>query len=502
MPPKAVTHYRGGWSFKSAEISLLLKKSTVRKVKLPSFARRIALNFIRQAFSVANIDPAFVKALIRKPAFVHGGPRARRMPWPRRQHFDGREKRAVIRLMNREIRKGGAIIYGGLEEKAYCDAFAKYLGGGYAKAVNSGTNALYVALRALDLKPGSEVVVPPITDAGGTMPVALLNCIPIPADSEKGSLNTSAEEIKRVISRRTSAIVVAHISGHPVDMDPILELGAELDVPVIEDCAQAHGALYKGRMVGTFGAIAAFSTMFGKQHCTGAQGGVVFTKQTLLFARIRQISDRGKPYGAIGNPANLVASLNFNQNEIGMAIGRVQLEKLPAALQARRSFVTHVQNELEELAGVSLIADVPGCSGSYWFVMLRLDTSKLSCDSQEFATSLAQEGIGGVSAGYPFIPTDQPWHQNAFGSTLLPWSPMPGSRQPRHFPLSNAHDANRTIVRVDVHESLGNREARDLARAIKKVARHYRIAAQPISISDAAGVLAPPSEVPLSLTLW
>ena len=86
--------------------------------------------------------------------------------------------------------------------------------------------------------------------------------------------------------------------------------------------AHSFPTRYKGRMVGSLGAISAFSTMFGKQHCTGAQGGVVFTKNTLLFARARQVADRGKPYGAVDNPTNLVASLNFNQDEISMAIGR------------------------------------------------------------------------------------------------------------------------------------------------------------------------------------
>ena len=221
----------------------------------------------------------------------------------------------------------------GPETKAYCRAFAEYLGGGYAAAVNSGTNAVYVALRALDLEPGSEVIVPAITDAGGAMPVALLNCIPVPADCEPGSLNTSRGQIKEVLTDRTAAIVVAHLTGHAVDHGSDPGSGGRRNIPVVEDCAQAHGALYKGRMVGTFGAISAFSTMFGKHHATGAQGGVVFTRDTLLFARARQVIDRGKPFGALGNPTNVIASLNFNQDEISMAIGRVQLEKLPAALR-------------------------------------------------------------------------------------------------------------------------------------------------------------------------
>jgi dTDP-4-amino-4,6-dideoxygalactose transaminase len=438
--------------------------------------KSVLISLARRFLELVNIDPAFVNALIRRPAAVHGGPRVRRWPWPRRRHFDHREKRAVGRLLDREIRKGGAIIYGGLETKAYCQAFADFLGGGYAAAVNSGTNAVYVALRALDLDPGSEVVVPGITDAGGTMPVALINCIPVPADSEPGSLNTSADQIKSVLTDRTAAIVVAHLSGHPVDVDPILELAGKRNIPVIEDCAQAHGALYKGRMVGTFGSISAFSTMFGKHHATGAQGGVVFTRDTLLFARARQVIDRGKPFGALWNPGNLIASLNFNQDEISMAIGRVQLEKLPGALRARRNFVSLVAGGLQGVKAVSLVGDAEGCAGAYWFLCLRLNGQLLSCNAQQFATALELEGIGGVHPGYPFVPTDLPWHRDAvvFGTSRMPWSLRPQTR-PLHYELPNAHASNQAIVRVDVHESLGTEEARDLSLAVKKIAHYYGV---------------------------
>ncbi|THD77679.1 MAG: hypothetical protein E7812_13030 [Phenylobacterium sp.] len=439
--------------------------------------KRLAFPVAKRLLEAANIEPATVKAVIRPPPQVHGGPRARRFPWPRRRHFDQREKQAVVRLMDREIRKGGAIVYGGPETKAYCDAFANFLGGGHAVAVNSGTNAVYVALRALDLEPGSEVIVPPITDAGGTMPVALLNCIPVPTDSMPGSLNVSAEQIRQVITDRTSAIVIAHISGHPVDLDPILALAAEHNIPVVEDCAQAHGALYKGRPVGTFGAIAAFSTMFGKHHATGAQGGVVFTRDTMLFARARQVTDRGKPVGAPGAAGNVVASLNFNQDEISMAIGRVQLAKLPGALEARRRFAGLVAQGLKDVEGVRLVADGPETVGAYWFLCLQLDEARLSCDGPQFAAALELEGIGGVSAGYPFFPTDHPWYRDAivFGKSGLPWSLR--QEKPKRYDIPNAHAANRRIVRVDVHEQLGPGEAKHLATAIRKIARHYAIAA-------------------------
>src|ERR1700747_3321331 len=107
--------------------------------------KQLTVRVLREVLDLLNIDPALIKAIIRTPPALHGGPRARRWPWPRRRHFDKREKRAVVQLLNREIRKGGAVIYGGPETKAYCTAFARYLGGGYAAAVNSGTNAVYVA---------------------------------------------------------------------------------------------------------------------------------------------------------------------------------------------------------------------------------------------------------------------------------------------------------------------------------------------------------------------
>ena len=429
---------------------------------------------IIKTLDAANIDPALIKAIIKKPPMVHGGPRARRFPWPRRRHFDKRERDAVMRLMNREISRGGAIVYGGPEEKAYCQAFADYLGGGFAKAVNSGTNAVYVALRALDLEPGSEVIVPPITDQGGCMPVAMMNCIPIPADSDPGSINTSAEQIAKVITNRTSAILIAHITGHPLDMDPIIELAAKHGIPVIEDCAQAHGALYKGRMIGTLTEISAFSTMFGKHHSTGAQGGVVFTRDTMLFARTRLIADRGKPAGVVCPTGNAVASLNFNQDEISMAIGRVQLEKLRTNIETRRAFVAIVEQGLKSVEGLSLVTAPKDSSGAYWFLLLRLDFSKLRCTSLEFANALDAEGIGGAQCGYPFFPTDHPWYRNAivYGASGLPWSIV--QQKPQHFELPNAHEANRMMVRVDVHEQLGPKEARDLTTAIAKVARFFR----------------------------
>src|SRR5699024_4098238 len=113
-------------------------------------------------------------------------------------------------------------------------------------------------------------------------------------------------------------------------------LGKKHNIPVVEDCAQAHEAKINGQLVGTFGDIAAFSTMFGKHHSTGGQGGVVFTKDEALYKRARQASDRGKPFGLPAGATNPIASLNFNLNDLAATIGREQLKKLPGLVERRR----------------------------------------------------------------------------------------------------------------------------------------------------------------------
>ena len=203
---------------------------------------------------------------------IDGGKPLRETPFPPRALFGAAERDAALRLFDGAIESGSPIGYGGPEEQAYEAEFAAAHGGGFADLVNSGTSALYAALGGLELEPASEVVVPPISDPGGVMPVALLNLVPVVADAAPGSFNAGPEQIEAVLSPRTRAIVVAHIAGEPAEMDAILERARGRGVPVVEDCAQAHGARFGGRMAGTLGTLGVFSTMSGKHHATGPQG--------------------------------------------------------------------------------------------------------------------------------------------------------------------------------------------------------------------------------------
>lgn len=407
---------------------------------------------------------------------IDGGPKVRTDAWPSRRLFGEKEKWAVTALFDRCIETGEAFGYNGPEEEAFCREFAEALGGGFADGVNSGTNAVYVALRSLEIEPYTEVIVPPITDPGGVMPVPLMNCIPVPADSAPGSYNTDAERIKARLTERTSVIIVAHIAGIPADMDPILELARERSIPVVEDCAQAHGATYKGRRVGTFGDVAAFSTMFGKHLATGGQGGVVFTRREEVYWKIRQMADRGKPFGLEGASDNVVAALNCNMDELNATIGRVQLHKLTDIIARRRRLALAIEEGCRQrLATIRLIGDPPHGESSYWFLFFQFEPERLGVDKARFVQALAAEGLP-VGASYLHCPPHWPWfrQRSVHGKTNLPWSSMQykGDAE-QSYPMPNVEATDARHFRMGFHESWTDREITDTLSALEKVEQVY-----------------------------
>lgn len=410
-----------------------------------------------------------------KQLAMNGGPKVRNTPFPDRSLLGTEEKEAVMALFDEAIATGSAFGYMGPQEQAYCTEFAEYMGGGYADAVNSGTSAVYVALRALDLEPFTEVVVSPITDPGGMMPIPLLNCIPVVADAAPGKYNTDAEQIERVITPLTSAIVVAHIGGEPLDMDAIIAVAKKYNIPVVEDCAQAHGAKINGQLVGTFGDIAAFSTMFGKHHCTGGQGGMVYTKDESLYWRARQASDRGKPFGLPEGSTNVIASHNLNLNDLAATIGREQLKKLPRIVDRRRAVVAELTKHFKDLKSLIIPSQEEGAEASYWWWRLEVNLSKLTCDKDTYCRALLAEGIP-LNPSYRAMPHLMDWFKNksVFGTSGYPWTaPEYKGDANREFPCPNAIAATDVQFNLNIHESWGQQEIDDTVTAFKKVEQAF-----------------------------
>lgn len=384
------------------------------------------------------------------------------------------ERKAVVELMDRSIAQGKAFDrYGGVEVDAYEKEFARWVGFKYATAVSSGTAAIHSALGALRLEPGTEVVCSPITDPGAIAPVLFNQCIPVFADGSPESYNVQPEGVEKVITRRTGAIVVAHIAGEPCRIAEIAAIARRRGIPLIEDCAQSHGATYRGRLTGSFGTMAAFSLMSGKHHTSGGQGGMVLTDDEELYWNAKRFADRGKPFGS-SEPTNLLLGLNYRMTELEAAIGRVQLRRLPGFVSRRQRLAGRFARRLAETKAFRLGWVPPGARSAYWFLRVRVDLERLTVDKEQVARALAAEGVP-AAATYTSLIHVQKWfaERRTFGESGLPWT-LPGARKIDYSDCCpNAARALERHVIVHFHESLSDAVIDGMARAFAKVDRAY-----------------------------
>ncbi|QRQ84512.1 DegT/DnrJ/EryC1/StrS family aminotransferase [Cupriavidus oxalaticus] len=258
-------------------------------------------------------------------------------PWP---SFSQEEAQAVQRvLLSNRVN-----YWTGTECRDFEKEFAAWCGAGHAITLANGTLALDVALRALDIGPGDEVVVAPRTFLASVSCVVNAGATPVFADVDADSGNLSARTIAAVLTPRTRALICVHLGGLPCDMDPIMALAREHGLKVIEDCAQAHGAVYKGRMVGTIGDVGAWSFCQDKIMTTGGEGGMVTTSDPVLWSRMWSYKDHGKSWEAMYDRAHPPGfrwvhdsfGTNWRMTEMQAAIGRIQLRRM-ADWHARRS---------------------------------------------------------------------------------------------------------------------------------------------------------------------
>lgn len=343
---------------------------------------------------------------------------------PPRRLFGEAELQQVRAVFEHAWAIGTDFGYQGPFEAAYTQAVVQWQGGGFADAVSSGTAALWLAALALELPAGSEVICSPVTDPGGITPLVALGLKPVLADSAPGSWRLAPESVQERITPRTRALLVTHVGGIPCDLDALLAVARARDLRVIEDCAQAHGARWRGQQVGTFGDCATFSTMFSKHHATGGCGGLVYTRDARLYERLRAWADRGKPFHAPDfapkDPTTfMMAGLNFNQDEISCAIGTSTLARLPAILAARRALVERLVVGLQAARAIYLPSLPPDAEPAYFFVTLGVHLERLTVDKPTFAQAVAAEGIP-LNPDYRYVASEWPWlrpHLAATAST-------------------------------------------------------------------------------------
>lgn len=250
-------------------------------------------------------------------------------PWP---SFTLEEADAVQRvLMSNKVN-----YWTGNECREFEREFADWCGSRYAVALGNGTLALDIALKALGIGPGDEVVVTPRTFIASVSCVVNAGATPVFADVEPDSGNISARTIEQVLTPRTRAVICVHLAGWPCDMDPIMALAGQYGFQVIEDCAQAHGARYKGRSVGNIGHIGAWSFCQDKIMTTGGEGGMVTTNDEALWRAMWAYKDHGKSYAAVYERQHPPGfrwlhesfGTNWRMLEMQAVIGRIQLHRM------------------------------------------------------------------------------------------------------------------------------------------------------------------------------
>lgn len=394
------------------------------------------------------------------PALLGGRP-VRTTPMPARVALGPAEKKMVAEALayysERETDPG----YQGHFEERYTEAFAASLGGGFSDAVATGTLAIYVALAALGLPEGSEVLVSPITDPGTLSAIVLNRLVPRLIDSAPDSYNVDTASFAARISPAVKAAVIVHSIGRAAPIDEIAAVARAHGIKLLEDCSQSHGATLAGRPVGTFGDIAAFSTMYRKAHITGACGGVVYSRDQSLYRLALAHSDRGKPRWVEGfedrDPTTfLFPALNHHTDEISCAIGCASLLRLPETIRRRRVWVSAFYEALATRS--SACAPYPNSDADSPFVVpVLVDPARIDCSVARFGEAVRAEGIE-LNPCYKYVADEWPWLSRYLADG---------------FRTNTARSIRDRTFLLKINEKYGEPELDDTLTAIAKMEQHF-----------------------------
>lgn len=277
------------------------------------------------------------------------------------------------------------------------DQFAKYLGVKHAISTNNGTTALHVALLALGVKPGDEVIIPTVTYIATANAVSYCGAIPVLVDVDPVQLNISVTDLWAAITDRTVGIIPVHLYGHPACMPEILEMARAKGIWVLEDAAEAHGAEVAGTKVGTLADCSIFS-FFGNKIITTGEGGMVTTNDDSLASKIRLLKGQGMdPNRRYWFPE---IGYNYRMTNIQAAIGLAQLEKLDEALEYRQELARWYNEGLKDVPEIVLPTSLDGYKHAYWMYTIYLKNGD-EVTRDALMQNLANKGIETRPVFYP-----------------------------------------------------------------------------------------------------
>ena len=392
---------------------------------------------------------------------INGGRAVRTAPFPAWPQFDANDIEAVSAV----LRSGRVNYWTGGEGRLFEKEFAAYAGTKHAVAVANGTAALELALYSLGIGPGDEVITPSRAFIASASCIAMRGATPIMADVDRKSQTITAATAQEVITDRTRAIIAVHLAGWPCDMDPIMALAADYNFAVIEDCAQSHGARYKGRPVGSMGHVNAFSFCQDKIMTTGGEGGMITTNDDALWRRAWSYKDHGKSYDAVYQRERRPGfrwlhesfGTNWRLTEMQSALGRQMLRKLDAYVERRRQLAGMLNEACTAIPALRTVVPGNDVQHSYYrhYVFVRPENLRSDWDRDRIVAAVEAEGVPCSSGSCSEI-----YLEKAFDG-IRPMGRLPVARE-----------LGETSLMLLVHPTLADSDIRDTITAVQKVMGH------------------------------
>ena len=345
---------------------------------------------------------------------LHGGSPAVTAPRPL-HHRWGAEELARLTAM---VGQPSLFYWKGPQCGALLEEFRKTYPLQWAMPCSSGSAALHIAVAALQLPPGSEIITSPVTDMGSVIGILYQQCVPVFTDIHPHTYNLDAEDVRRRITPKTKALLIVHLAGNPSDTDALMAVAREYNLFVIEDCAQSWGACFRGEPVGLRGHLACYSFNEYK-HISCGDGGIVATNDPRFGPTLSRWGDKHYDRTQTNNRNPEALSPNYRMSEPQAAVAAAQMTKLATIVGAHVRFGSRLLDRLREraLPGVLLPEVDSRDTHSFWFCLLRLDLSLFTCSRDDFVAALHAEGAQAAAGyipkpvyGYPLFQ-----NQNFFG---------------------------------------------------------------------------------------
>ncbi|MEY8252261.1 MAG: DegT/DnrJ/EryC1/StrS aminotransferase family protein [Colwellia sp.] len=380
-------------------------------------------------------------------------------PWPLFSNEEAQRVSSV--LLSNKVN-----YWTGQEGREFEKEFAFFTDSQYAIAVSNGTAALDLALNALDIGAGDEVIVTSRTFIASISSIVNAGAKPIFADVDCDTQNITADTISSVLTKNTKAIICVHLAGWPCDMDSIMALANTHKLKVIEDCAQAHGAKYKGRSVGSIGHIGAWSFCQDKIMSTGGEGGMVTTNDKALWSRMWSFKDHGKSYDAIYNKQHPPGfrwlhesfGTNWRLTEMQSAIGRIQLTRMAKWTKLRGQHaakLVRVCREFECMRIPKIPADIKHANYKF-YVFIKPEKLNASWSRDKIIEALNEQGVPVMQGTCSEV-----YLEKAFDNT--------GFRPDKSLPV--ARELGETSMMFQVHPTITGEQIEQVSKCLRRVLR-------------------------------